>query len=165
MASLRGGRGFTLIELILVMAVLAIVLAYAAPILSDFVRGRSLREESRRFLALTRYGRSEAISSSAPMKLWIDPESGDYGIEPFPGYAVDDEKKIEWKLGSELSFKIDSSVTGKGGRATIVFWPDGTIDPESLDQVTIEASRGEAIGIERAASGLEYTTGGKEENP
>jgi len=162
MASIRGGRGFTLIELILVMAVLAIVLAYAAPILSDFVRGRSLREESRRFLALTRYGRSEAISSSAPMKLWIDPESGDYGIEPFSGYSVDDEKKIEWKLGGELNFKIDSSATGEDGRATIVFWPDGSIDPESLERIAIESSRGEAFEIERAVSGLEYTTGEKE---
>lgn len=157
MTSFRYGRGFTLIELIFVMAVLATVLAYAAPILSDFVRGRSLREETRRFLALTRYGRSEAISSSAPLKLWIDPESGDYGIEPFPGYSVDDGKKIEWKLNEDLSFKINASATGKDRRVIIIFRPDGSIDSESVERIEIESRGGESLSIERAASKLEYT--------
>src|SRR5207249_2115896 len=53
---------FTLIELILVMALLAIVLAVSAPALSTFFQGRTLDSEVRRFLSLTRYGQSRAVS-------------------------------------------------------------------------------------------------------
>lgn len=148
--------GFTLTELILVMAVLAIVLALAAPTLSGFVRGRSLQEEARRFLALTRYSRSEAVSSSVPMKLWIDPESGDYGMKPFPGYGIEDDKTIEWNLEDNLSFEIDPEAVGEDGLATIVFWPDGAIDSASVNQVGIQRGEEESITIKQAAYGLGY---------
>jgi len=52
-ASLRlssGRRGLTLIELILVMGLLAMVMALAAPRLSRFFEGRTLQEEARRLL-------------------------------------------------------------------------------------------------------------------
>ena len=59
--------GFTLLELILVMATLAIVLSVAAPSLARFFRGRSLDSEARRFLTLTRYGQSRAVAEGEPM--------------------------------------------------------------------------------------------------
>src|SRR5689334_18148384 len=57
----RPKRAFTLIELILVMALLAIVMAVSAPALSNFMRGRTLDSEARRFVSLTRYGQSRAV--------------------------------------------------------------------------------------------------------
>ncbi len=62
---------FTLIELILVMAMLAIVISVALPSLKGFFRGRNLDSEARRFLSLTRYGQSRAVSEGVPMVLWI----------------------------------------------------------------------------------------------
>src|SRR5437773_775638 len=47
-------RAFTLVELILVMALLGIVLAVSAPSLSNFFHGRTLDSEARRLMALTR---------------------------------------------------------------------------------------------------------------
>src|SRR5437867_13133540 len=78
--------GFTLIELILVMALLAIVMAFSAPALTSFFRGRTLDSEARRFMALTRYGQSRAISEGVPMMLWIDTRRGTYGLQEEPGY-------------------------------------------------------------------------------
>src|SRR5262245_30883815 len=49
---------FTLIELILVMAMLLIVLGVAFPSLKGFFQGRNIDSEARRFLSLTRYGQS-----------------------------------------------------------------------------------------------------------
>ncbi|MCX6930914.1 MAG: prepilin-type N-terminal cleavage/methylation domain-containing protein, partial [Verrucomicrobia bacterium] len=62
---------FTLIELILVMALLTIVISLTAPSLSKFFRGRTLDSEARRLLALTRSGQSRAVSEGMPMDLWV----------------------------------------------------------------------------------------------
>ena len=59
-AELRSA-GFTLIELILVMAMLLIVLSLTAPSLAVFFRGRALDSEARRFMTLTHYGQSRAV--------------------------------------------------------------------------------------------------------
>ena len=52
----RPSNAFTLIELILVMAMLLIVLGVAFPSLKRFFRGRNLDSEARRFLSLTHPG-------------------------------------------------------------------------------------------------------------
>ena len=93
--------GMTLIELIVVMWLLATVLALSTPTLSGFFRGRSLQEEGRRLLALTRYARSEAASRCVPMELWIDGAAGQYGLRPQSGYEDGDEstaKTVEFTV-------------------------------------------------------------------
>src|SRR5215831_89969 len=57
---------FTLIELILVMAILTVAVAITAPALSNFFHGRSLDSEARRLLSLTRQGQSRAVSEGLP---------------------------------------------------------------------------------------------------
>src|SRR3954451_20071745 len=74
-------RGFTLVELILVMALLAIVMAVSAPALSNFFRGRTLDSEARCLMSLTRYGQSRAVSEGIPMLLIIDTRRGAYRLQ------------------------------------------------------------------------------------
>ena len=50
--SLVTPRAFTLIELILVMALLVMITSLAAPAMSGFIRGRALDSEARRLFAL-----------------------------------------------------------------------------------------------------------------
>src|SRR6185295_17263880 len=78
-------RAFTLIELMLVMAMLLIVLAVSFPSLRGFFRGRNLDNEARRFLALTRYAHNRAVSEGYPMVLWIDANQGTYGMQAQTG--------------------------------------------------------------------------------
>src|SRR3954451_18942853 len=89
-------QAFTLIELILVMAMVLIVLAVAAPSLSNFFRGRSLDSEARRFVALTHYARSRAVSEGTPMVLWINGQDGSYGLEAEISYTPSDEKAVDF---------------------------------------------------------------------
>lgn len=84
--SQASGRAFTLLELILVMALLLIVLAVAAPSLAQFFRGRFLDGEARRLLALTRYGQSRAVSEGVPVLLWLNAESNQYGLRIDPRF-------------------------------------------------------------------------------
>src|SRR5437763_11469882 len=69
--AVSGRRAFTLIELILVMALMSIVIALIAPSLSNFFRSRTLDSEARRFVSLTRYVQSRAVSEGIPMMVWI----------------------------------------------------------------------------------------------
>ncbi len=110
-------RGFTLIELIVVMMVMASVLAVVAPQLSSFFRGRTLESEARRILALTRLGQSRAVSEGVPMILWIDQRTRSYGLRAQDGYtAKAGANDSAWQalsytgVGKNLSFTLDENL-------------------------------------------------------
>src|SRR6516162_6663029 len=67
---------FTLIELILVLALLVIITSIAAPTMSRFIRGRALDSEAQRMMALMHAAQSRAVSEGAPMMLWLDEKTG-----------------------------------------------------------------------------------------
>src|SRR5439155_11816305 len=97
---------FTLIELILVMAVLTIAVSVTAPALANFFRGRSLDSEARRLLSLTRQGQSRAVSEGIPMELWLDAANGSYGLEAEPSYEPTDSKAIEFTLEKDIQVEV-----------------------------------------------------------
>lgn len=102
----RAAAGFTLIELILVMAVLVIAFGVTSPTLQRFFQGRAMDSEIRRLLALTRYGQSRAISEGIPIVLWIDTQLGQYGLESAAGYDERDRHALEYKLQDNLQLQI-----------------------------------------------------------
>src|ERR1022692_3801804 len=99
-------RGFTLIELILVMALLTIVISLTAPRLSRFFHSRTLDSEARRLLALTRSGQSRAVSEGIPMDLWVDTEQGRFGLEAEPSYDTTDPKAVDFTLDGGLGLEV-----------------------------------------------------------
>lgn len=102
----RAARGFTLVELLLVLALLLTVLGFAAPTLARFFRGRELDSEALRFLALTRYGQSRAVAEGMPMVLWIDPEQRRYGLEAEATYLERDDQAREFELAEDLEIEV-----------------------------------------------------------
>ncbi|MEW6157116.1 MAG: GspH/FimT family pseudopilin [Verrucomicrobiota bacterium] len=147
-------RAFTLIELILVMAMLITVIAVAAPSLSNFFRGRTLDGEARRFLSLTRYAQSRAASEGVPMIVWIDAKEGTYGLEEEAGYSTEDVKAVRLELDPDLSIEVEQSrvpvvetitldQTRQFSRDTtrLRFLPDGTISEISPEGVAIRETR------------------------
>ncbi len=153
-ADARGRAGFTLIELILVMAVLAIVLMIMAPSLGNFFRGRTLDSEARRFVSLTRYAESRAVSEGSPMLLWIDPQLRAYGLAEelsFSGGgsgAQADPHAVEYSVGREVMMDIVAPVSAAarreqaqngarlGRNATVIrFQPDGFMGEGGPDAI------------------------------
>src|ERR1041385_5756660 len=107
---LRSQRAFTLIELILVLALLAVVTALAMPAMSRFFRGRALDSEARQLLSLTHAAQSRAVSDGFPMLLWIDPKERTYGVQQDgtvkQGNAQDvDTKAEEFTLEDRLNLE------------------------------------------------------------
>ena len=124
-------RGFTLIELILVMTILVIVISVAAPSLSRFFKGRTLDSEAKRFLALTRYGQSRAVSEGVPMLLWINQKQGAYGLQADSSYVEQDSKTLEYHLDRDLQVEVVQSAVNKpmtpGGTLATVFRGNGGV--------------------------------------
>ena len=163
------GRGrsaaFTLIELILVMATLMIVLAVAAPSLSNFFRGRALDSEARRFVSVTRYGQSRAVSDGVPVQLWIDTKQGAYGLEQQPGYSDVDTKAVDFDLNKDLTIEVaDLPLQSAQARVRqqqsnlpmIRFLPDGFISETSPMTVVVRENKGDAIWITQSRNRLNY---------
>jgi type II secretory pathway pseudopilin PulG len=100
---------FTLVELVLVMTLLTVVMALAAPALAPFFRGRSLDAEARRLLALSRYAQNRAATEGFPMTLWLDAQGRAYGLEAETGTAEADPKAVECELERELGLDAEES--------------------------------------------------------
>ena len=73
-------RAFTLVELLLVLALLVIITSMVAPAMSNFIRARAVDSEARRLFALMHAGQSRAVSEGLPMMLWVDEKQGAYGL-------------------------------------------------------------------------------------
>lgn len=148
-------RAFTLIELIIVMTILGVVMASAAPSLTRFFRGRKLDSEVRRFISLTRYARSLAAERAIPMIVWLDANGGTYGLRPESGnllrnveedsqrmalavgYGFFYQQRADFRLSETLRLVVDPLGPGNSQIVTIRFLPDGTIDPISAKVLQI----------------------------
>ena len=115
------GRAFTLIELILVMALLTISVSVTAPVLSHFFRGRTLDSEARRLLSLTRSGASRAANEGIPMDLWVNVEQREYGLAAEPSYEPSDPKELICSLDPGLRIEV-----AKQGRTVTLATPSRT---------------------------------------
>lgn len=167
--SSRAARGgFTLIELILVMAILLIVMSVSAPRLTAFFRGRTLDSEARRFLALTHYAQSRAVSEGLPMTLWINSKDRKYGLEIQAGYvdANSDEKSVEHTLERDLQIEATVLRTTTTLTATprpanvdevlIRFMPDGFIAETNPEEILIREGEREQVLIGPNRNRLNY---------
>jgi len=140
-------RGITLIELILVMALLTIVAAVSAPHLTHFLSGRVLTEECARFIAVTRHARSEAISRGVPTEVWIDPDKGRYGFRYLAAERDDLPVGRNYQLNRALHFRLEEFVANETDSITMLFWPDGTVDESSIERIAIVCDEEEELEI------------------
>ena len=177
----RARRGFTLIELILVMALLTVVISLTAPRLSRFFHGRTLDSEARRLLALTRSGQSRAVSEGVPMDLWVDTEQGTFGLEAEPSYETSDPKAVDFTLDSGLQLEVVNETVVAAANTvtmsrnqqtsiasaprvnlvhaslpTIRFLPDGSIGEASPQLLHLTSADGGSLWLAQARDGLSY---------
>lgn len=161
-------RAFTLVELILVLALLAMAVAVAAPSLSRFFTGRALDNEARQLLALTRYAQSRAVSEGVPMLLWLRPETGAYGLTAETAFTDEDVRAVRYELDDSLRLEaapLDPAVESHwrqaalatGGQRSIRFTPDGFVDENSPRWVSLQTANGnDATWLVLADNRLRY---------
>jgi type II secretion system protein H len=155
-------RAFTLIELILVLAMLVIITSFAAPAMSRFIRGRALDTEARRMVALMHAAQSRAVSEGAPMVLWVNEKTGAYGLAaessgqtttPTTGRTTrpttgqnGDPKAEDLMADSTLTLSVlNTGTTGQtlfNNLPAVRFQPDGTVDETSPQTLKLTDSDG-----------------------
>ncbi len=153
--------GFTLIELVLVMAILIAVLSVSGSSLTSFFRGRSLDAEAKRFLALTRHAQSRAVSEGLPMSLWIDTKERKYGLEIAAGLVEEDESAAEFNLGRDIEIEVTwpaGAIRPRRNETALQFGPDGFIDENNPELITVREKDkdSDAIYIVPAFNRLNY---------
>lgn len=155
----RHASAFTLIELILVLALLVIITSIAAPTMSKFIRGRALDTEARRLMALIHLGQSRAVSEGLPMMLWLDAPNGTYGLQAETSGTAGDSKAEELAVDSTLQLTVVntgvSAPTMFNNFPAIKFLADGTIDENSPQALQLV----DADGFGRVFTGNKTRTG------
>jgi type II secretion system protein H len=148
--------GFTLVELIIVLALLAVVTAIAMPSLSRSLHQRNLNDEAARLLAMTEYGRDEAVSQGVPMTLWLDPKGQRFGVEAKLGYEGDAARVKQFALNPDVHFEADRPVTHDGVADVMEFAPDGALSSTSIDVIRLVDRFDSAISLARTSDGWSY---------
>jgi type II secretion system protein H len=167
----RATVAFTLIELILVMALLATILAVSAPSLSRFFRSRNLESEALRFLALTRAAQSRAVAEGVPMVVWFDTKLRAYGLNADKSYVEDDTKAEQFTLDETLELDLRYSADAVAmGRASVFqnekqttsglyllhFNPDGFASLSSPEAVIFRQGKDSELWVAQSRNRLNY---------
>lgn len=110
-----GQRGFSLLELIMVLALLGIMAGVVAPATGRFLDKLSFRKQTAALVAGTRYARLMAVGKGRPVAMRFDDQSRSLS---FSG-AVEEKKEVELSEGAEFELLPE----------TLVFYPDGLATP------------------------------------
>jgi type II secretion system protein H len=135
-------RGFTLLELLLVVTLIAVMAGIVFPRVSRSTRSLGLREEADTLAEFVRFGRTEAVRRGVQTRLRISKSNGAYWldvqdesastVEQFTNFEdpfLDSEKP----LPSGISMR---AIAGEEHRITldsIAFTPDGIGEPTRIE--------------------------------
>ena len=120
--------GFTLLEMIAVLAMLAAVVAISAPSLSQFFRTRKAIEEARRFLALTEFARREAISIGVPIQILVDNNFKTILVQREDGYQTErNTLPGPFEIDEAIVYDFEQYPPRYGQTYIFTFLADGTL--------------------------------------
>lgn len=113
------GTGFTLLELLVVVAILAMLVAVVPPLVSAAVPGAKLKSATREVAAALRYARSQAITHGQDVTVHLSIKSRRYRIT---GISRD------FVLPAELDISVNGSglATPDSETVGIRFFSDGS---------------------------------------
>lgn len=117
MSARQARRGMTVIELVVVIAMIGIMAGVAAPSLASFDQRFTDRPDSALVDDLLRFGRKLAVERGAPVELTLDPESGRYWIDPPDSSDV-------------LPLPESVTLVSRAGRIHVQFDPNGEISAD-----------------------------------
>lgn len=114
---MRPARGFTLLETLLVVALLALAAALAAAAVSGGFRGMELRSTAKEMAAQLRYTRARAIATGQPQRFIVDPGARTWTAPNGRDGEIPRRLSVEFTGARE--------VEPAEGQGAIQFFPDG----------------------------------------
>ncbi|MEM1412064.1 MAG: GspH/FimT family pseudopilin [Pseudomonadota bacterium] len=110
-------RGFTLVELMVVMIIIALVLGLVATSLSRSISGAEARQAARNMVAALRYTRTQAILQKSEQVFTVDLEER--------AYLAPGRDRVVLPEGVELQLTTAASEVVEENVGAIRFFPDG----------------------------------------
>jgi general secretion pathway protein H len=134
-------RGFTLLELLVVLVIASLAIGLVGPAFQRLMPGLTLEAESRKLVALLRHARSQAILGGAPVSISQDAETGglllSYREQP---YLLPEALSLVLQSGPGRS-------EGFPGQAQILFYPRGDSSGGSVS-LSMVSGRSEEIEVD-----------------
>ncbi|MBU3911009.1 MAG: GspH/FimT family pseudopilin [Candidatus Omnitrophica bacterium] len=137
--------GFTLVEMLVVLAIVGMLLGISIPFTTGFGKGLRIKTASRAILGTLRVARSSAITYRDRKMVVFDVQEGEYWIQDEDGNIS--EKKL--RLPSSIKFRLpeDSEadpVTFEND--TVIFAPSGAVEGQN-GYITISDKKGKSMTI------------------
>ena len=130
---------FTLLELILVMAIIAVIVGLAVPSLNGFSKGRRTTACADQIVSLTRYAHTQAITRATVYRLNLKPGSGFQPAVYWLSVQADDGTFVPTGDSMGLEFQAPDGVNiswnapkQPDGGEYIQFQPSGRTDPAMI---------------------------------
>ena len=153
-------KAFTLVELLLVLALLVIITSMVAPAMSNFIRARAVDSEARRLFALMHAGQSRAVSEGLPMMLWVDEKKSAYGLTAETSSKGGDPKAENLTVDENVQIAVlnvgATALTTFQNLPAIRFLADGTIDENSPQTLRLTDAKGNALWLIEARNRMGY---------
>jgi general secretion pathway protein H len=129
----RPARGFTILELVLVMLLVSLVMGLAATSLRGFIVGRRNADAAAQVIALAQYGREQAISTGSSYRLNVDTTERAYWLTVQKG---GDFQELGTEFGRRFNLPEHVEATWLpspyAAHDYIEFFPDGRTEAASL---------------------------------
>ena len=145
-------HGFTLVEILMVLAIMGIMTIVTMPSLVKSIRGNRLRVGTRTIVMAANYARTSAILRNQEMKLTIDKVSNQVSVEPLRSTAP--------AIPGDQIFQSDSSdrTTNSSSTPDAPAEPEASVAPFTGINRTLDAVRIESISVEGKKSNLKDET-------
>lgn len=136
----RPRRGFTLVELIVVLVIVATLATMVIPRFAGSAQSAQLRENADQLLVMARYAQNYAVTHRSACRIVIDPQERRFGLEiqedplrrPDEFTVVKDGPAKPQTLGEGIGFgslRVEHGPRGRDiGPSTIAFTPTGESD-------------------------------------
>jgi prepilin-type N-terminal cleavage/methylation domain-containing protein len=132
MKTVRDARGFTLLELIVVVAMIAVIAAIAFPRLDPFLPQRRLKSAARLLSGTITLVYGEAIAKNKTYRLYMDPSTDEYWITEATKFESEDESSV---IGLTLGTSFELLDYTEGGQDIEETAPtEPMLAPKSLPQ-------------------------------